>query len=62
MEFRIVCWLDWLSSYACVLSVSERETLYRCPKWRELKLGSHTEATKWENWLHEFGFKTQHHH
>ncbi len=35
---------------------------YRCPKWRELKLDSHEDAHKWENWLKEFQFKTEHKH
>lgn len=35
---------------------------YRCPKWRELKLNSHEDASKWEKWLQEFQFKTEHRH
>ncbi len=35
---------------------------YRCPKWHELKLNSHDEAHKWEAWLKEYNFKTQHKH
>jgi hypothetical protein len=35
---------------------------YRCPEWRELKLDSHAEADKWEKWLKEFDFKTEHRH
>jgi hypothetical protein len=35
---------------------------YRCPKWRELKLDSHADAQKWEKWLKEFEFKTEHKH
>lgn len=35
---------------------------YRCPKWRQLDLDSHDEAHKWEKWLKEYGFKTQHKH
>ena len=35
---------------------------YRCPKWRQLSLDSHADAHKWEKWLKEFGFKTQHKH
>ena len=35
---------------------------YRCPKWRELKLDSHEDAHKWEKWLKEFEFKTEHKH
>jgi len=35
---------------------------YRCPKWRELKLDSHDDAHKWEKWLKEYQFKTEHKH
>ena len=35
---------------------------YRCPKWRQLSLDSHADAHKWEKWLKEFGFKTEHKH
>ena len=35
---------------------------YRCPKWHQLKLKSHDEAHKWEAWLKEFEFKTEHKH
>jgi len=35
---------------------------YRCPQWRQLKLDSHAEAHKWEKWLKEFHFQTQHTH
>ncbi len=35
---------------------------YRCPKWRELKLNSHEDAHKWEMWLKEFQFRTEHKH
>lgn len=35
---------------------------YRCPKWRVLKLDSHDEAHKWEKWLKEYNFKTEHKH
>ncbi len=35
---------------------------YRCPEWRELKLDSHEDAHKWEKWLKEYGFKTEHKH
>ena len=35
---------------------------YRCPKWMELKLKTHEEAHKWEKWLKEFGFTTEHKH
>ncbi len=35
---------------------------YRCPKWRQLDLDSHSEAHKWEKWLKEYHFKTEHKH
>lgn len=35
---------------------------YRCPKWRELSLKTHAEASKWEKWLKEYGFETEHRH
>ena len=35
---------------------------YRCPKWRQLDLKSHADAHKWEAWLKEFQFKTEHKH
>ncbi len=35
---------------------------YRCPKWHELKLDSHDDAHKWEKWLKEYEFKTEHKH
>jgi hypothetical protein len=35
---------------------------YRCVKWRELKLDSHADAHKWEKWLKEYQFKTEHKH
>jgi len=35
---------------------------YRCPKWRQLNLRTHTEAHQWEKWLKYYGFETQHKH
>ena len=35
---------------------------YRCEKWMQLDLKTHAEAHKWESWLKEFGFKTEHKH
>jgi len=35
---------------------------YRCVKWKQMKLDTHEEATKWENWFKEYGFKTEHKH
>lgn len=38
------------------------DVTYRCPKWRQLELESHDEAHKWESWLKEFEFQTEHKH
>jgi hypothetical protein len=38
------------------------DVTYRCPNWRQLELTSHEEAHKWESWLKEFEFKTEHKH
>jgi hypothetical protein len=38
------------------------DVMYRCPKWRQLELDSHDEAHKWESWLKEFEFQTEHKH
>ncbi|WP_168566935.1 amidohydrolase [Crateriforma spongiae] len=35
---------------------------YRCPKWQALNLKTHDEAHKWEKWLKEYGFQTEHKH
>ena len=35
---------------------------YRCPKWRQLDLDSHAQAHKWEKWLKEYQFETEHKH
>jgi hypothetical protein len=35
---------------------------YRCPEWKELKLDSHEDAHKWEKWLKEYDFTTEHKH
>jgi hypothetical protein len=35
---------------------------YRCPEWKQLKLNSHADAHKWEAWLKEFKFETEHKH
>ena len=35
---------------------------YRCPEWKQLDLDSHEEAHKWEAWLKEFNFQTEHKH
>lgn len=35
---------------------------YRCVKWRQLKFDTHEEAHKWEKWLKDYDFKTEHKH
>ena len=35
---------------------------YRCPKWHKMEFKSHDEAHKWEKWLQEFNFTTEHKH
>lgn len=35
---------------------------YRCPEWRKMILKTHPDAHKWENWLKQYGFETEHHH
>lgn len=35
---------------------------YRCPQWKQLNLDSHADAQKWEAWLKEFKFETEHKH
>jgi len=35
---------------------------YRCPEWKQLELKSHADAHKWESWLKEFKFETEHKH
>ena len=35
---------------------------YRCPDWRKMTLKTHADAHKWENWLKQYSFETEHHH
>ncbi|TWU39640.1 hypothetical protein [Novipirellula artificiosorum] len=55
-----------LKKLGCELKREEHsghiDVKYRCPKWHELKLDTHDEAHKWETWLKEYGFKTEHQH
>lgn len=55
-----------LKKLGCELKQSRHnghiDVQYRCVKWRELKLNSHEEAHKWEHWLKEYHFKTEHKH
>ena len=38
------------------------DVTYRCPEWRELSAKSHSDAHKWEDWLKDCGFETNHKH
>ena len=38
------------------------DVTYRCPKWREIAVKSHSQAHKWEDWLKDCGFETKHKH
>ncbi len=55
-----------LEKLGCELKVDKHnghiDVKYRCPNWRQLKLKSHDDAHKWEHWLKEFKFKTEHKH
>lgn len=35
---------------------------YRCTTWKSIALKTHTDAHRWENWLKQRGFETQHKH
>lgn len=35
---------------------------YRCAEWKTLQVKTHDDAHKWEKWLKEFGFETEHKH
>ena len=35
---------------------------YRCPKWKEITVGDHGGAHRWEGWLKQAGFETRHTH
>jgi hypothetical protein len=55
-----------LKSLGCETKTNEHgghiDVKYRCPEWRQLDLKSHAEAHRWESWLKEFGFQTEHKH
>ena len=55
-----------LTRLGCEVNKSQHnghiDLTYRCPKWKQLTLDSHAEAHKWESWLKEFEFKTEHKH
>jgi hypothetical protein len=35
---------------------------WRCPKWHEITLPTHSAAHRWEDWLKASGFETRHEH
>lgn len=57
---------DTLKKLGCEVQRFEHDghydVKYRCPEWKELELKTHDEATKWEKWFKEYGFKTEHRH
>jgi hypothetical protein len=57
---------ETLTKLGCELTKEQHnghiDLKYRCPQWRQLDLKSHEEAHKWEAWLKEFQFKTEHKH
>ncbi|MAI31680.1 MAG: hypothetical protein CBE00_03530 [Planctomycetaceae bacterium TMED240] len=58
--------MQTLKKLGCELKKNQHnghiDVKYRCVKWHELKLNSHADAHKWEKWLKEFNFKTEHKH
>ncbi len=57
---------ETLKKLGCEVNKSDHnghiDVKYRCPEWRQLKLDTHDEAHKWESWLKEFKFQTEHKH
>ena len=57
---------DTLTKLGCEVQKADHnghiDVKYRCPEWKQLDLDSHDEAHKWEAWLKEFGFQTEHKH
>ncbi len=35
---------------------------YRCVDWKQMELKTHEDAHKWEKWLKEYSFETEHKH
>ncbi len=57
---------DTLGKLKCELERKEHDghidVRYRCPQWRQLELKTHEEAHKWEKWLKDYEFETEHKH
>ncbi len=57
---------ETLKKLGCEVTVDQhnghKDVKYRCAEWHELKLKTHDEAHKWESWLKEFHFTTEHKH
>jgi len=57
---------DTLTKLGCEVQKADHnghiDVKYRCPEWKQLDLDSHEEAHKWEAWLKEFNFQTEHKH
>lgn len=58
--------VETLKTLRCEVKVGSHgghtDVNYRCPKWQQLALKSHTEAHQWEGWLKKYGFETKHAH
>jgi predicted secreted Zn-dependent protease len=58
--------MDTLTKLGCEMEKSDHnghiDVKYRCPEWKQLDLDSHEEAHKWETWLKQFKFETEHKH
>lgn len=57
---------DTLKKLGCETARAEHnghiDVRYRCPQWRQLDLKTHEEASKWEKWLKDYHFETEHRH
>ena len=57
---------DTLKKLGCELQKLDHDghidVRYRCPEWKQLDLKTHDEAHKWEKWLKDYGFETEHKH
>ena len=57
---------DNLKKIGCEVDVEKHgdhiDIEYSCPKWKTIKLKSHSDAHKWQEWLDKLGFETHHKH
>ncbi|MDP6442611.1 MAG: hypothetical protein QGG36_08800 [Pirellulaceae bacterium] len=57
---------DFLKRLGCDVKQHEHDdhvdVQYRCPKWRNVTLKTHSSAHKMEAWLKKYGFETKHTH